>query len=62
MPDTVAESVERRPPVWEIGSLIPGRVKPKTYKIDTYHYLAWCSALSWHGKDYLAQYQDKVVE
>ena len=38
---TVAESLERGP----IGSSVPGRVKPMTYKIDTRHILARCSAL-----------------
>ena len=58
----LAESVERTPPVRESGSLRLGRVKPMTYKIDTYHYLAWHSALIEYGKNWLAQYQDNVNE
>ena len=42
---TLAESVERRPRMSEIGNLVPSRVKPVTYKIYTCHFLAWCSAL-----------------
>ena len=45
LPDVVAESVERRPRVREIGSLVPGQVKPMTYQIDTCRFLAWCFAL-----------------
>ena len=44
-PDAVTESVEAhvfKPIVW---SLIAGRVKPMTYKINTCHYIAWCLAL-----------------
>ena len=33
--DAEAESVERRPRLWEIGSLVPSRVNPMTYEIDT---------------------------
>ena len=44
-PDAVAELVERELRVWETGSLVPGRVKPMTYNIYIYHFLAWCSAL-----------------
>ena len=37
----VAESVlPRWPCVWEIGSLVPGQVKPMTYQIDTCCFLA----------------------
>ena len=43
--DAVGTSVERRPPVWENGSLIPGRFKPKTNKIDIYHFPACQLAL-----------------
>ena len=46
----VAKSVERIPHVWEIRSLVPGRVKPMTYQIDTCRFLAWCSALIGYGK------------
>ena len=42
---TVAELVERGPRMEEISSLIPGQVKSMTYKIYTYHFLAWRSAL-----------------
>ena len=41
----LGESVERGPHVWEIGSSVPSRVKPMTYKIDTCRFLAWHSAL-----------------
>ena len=46
----VAESLERGPRVREIGrwaveNLVPGRVKPMTYKIDTCRFLAWRSEL-----------------
>ena len=33
-----------------------------TYKIDTYRFLAKCSALLGEDKDWLAQYQDNVTE
>ena len=32
-------------PGWKVGSLIPGRVKPMTFKIDTCCFLVWHSAL-----------------
>ena len=44
-PKTVAESVERGPCMRKIGSSVPGRVKPMTYKIDACHFLAWYLAL-----------------
>ena len=37
----VAELVEYGLHMREIGSSVPGRVKSKTYKIDTCHFLAW---------------------
>ena len=58
----VAESIERRPRVREIESLILGQVKPVTYKVDTCHFLAWCLALIGYGKDWLAQCQDNGTE
>ena len=54
--------VERRPRVWEIASLILGRVKTMTYKIDTCRFLAWRLALIGSGKDWLAQCPDNVTE
>ena len=54
--DSVAESVERRLPMWKIESLKPSRVKPMTYKINTCCYLAWRSALIGYDKDWLAQW------
>ena len=44
--------------MWEIGSLVSGRVNPMTYKIDTCHFRVWYSALLSMGKDWLAQCQD----
>ena len=44
IPDVVADSMERLLCMWEIGSLVPGRVKPVTYKIETCHFLARRSA------------------
>ena len=41
----VAKSVECKPHVQEIASSIPSRVKPMTYKIDTFCFLAQHSAL-----------------
>ena len=38
--------LERRPPLQEAGSSIPGRVKLMTYKSDTCHFLAWNSTES----------------
>ena len=37
IPTVVAESVERHSRIREIGS--PGLVKPRTYKVDTCHFL-----------------------
>ena len=48
--------------MWEIGSLVPGRVKPMTFKIDTYCFLAQCSALIAQGKAWLAQCQYNGTE
>ena len=39
-PGTVAESVEHRPRMREMGSLMPDCIKPMTYKIDNCHFLA----------------------
>ena len=60
--NAVAESVERRLCVEEIGSSVPGGVKPMTYKIDTRCFMAWCSALIGQCEDWLAQGQDNVTE
>ena len=35
----VIESIERRPRVQKIESLVPSRVKAMTYQIDTCHFL-----------------------
>ena len=43
--DAVAESVERRLPIWKFSSLNPSRIKAMTNKIDTYYYETWCLAL-----------------
>ena len=40
-PGVVAESVERKPHVREIWSLVPRRIKPMTYQIDNCRFLAW---------------------
>ena len=58
----MAESVERRPQVQDTGSLVPGRVKPLTYKIDTCRFLARNSALIGYGNDWLAQCQDTLTK
>ena len=51
----VSESVE-------IGSSVPGRSNPMTYKIDTCPFLAWRSASLGQGKEWLFQYLDNVTE
>ena len=45
VPGAVAESLEHRTHVQEIGSSVPGRGKPMIYRIDTCHFLAWHSTL-----------------
>ena len=57
----VAESVERKTPVVEIGSSICARVNWMTYKIDTYPSLSWHRALLGQGKDRLIQHQHYKV-
>ena len=46
----------------EIGSSVASRVKSMTYKINTFHFLAWCLALIGYGKDWLVQCQDNMAE
>ena len=58
----MAESVKRGTRMQKIRSSILGQVKPMTYKIDTCHYLAWCSALIGYGKDWLTQCQNNAIE
>ena len=58
----MVESVEREPRVREIRSSNLGRVKPITYQIELFHLLALRSTLIELGKEWLAQYQDKVTE
>ena len=58
----VTELVERGPRLREIRSSIPRRVKPMTYKIDTFRFLAWHSTLIWSDKDWFAEYQDNATE
>ena len=60
-PSAVAESVDWRPRTREIGSSVPGRVKPLTYKIDTCHFLAWLLLLIGYGNDWLTECQDNVT-
>ena len=57
----VAESVERRPRVKEIGSSVSSRVKLVTYIIDTCRFLDWRSELIGYAKDWLAQCQDNAT-
>ena len=54
--------IEREPDMRKIGSLVPGRVKSRTYKIDTCRFLAWRSAFKGLNKDWLAHCQDNVIE
>ena len=51
VPSAVTESVKHAPHMWEIRSLLPGRVKPKNVKSDTSHFLAWNLASIGSGKD-----------
>ena len=44
LPDVV-ESVECKVPVWKVGSSNYSIVKLMAYRIDTWRYLAWHSAL-----------------
>ena len=46
---TVPEMVECGPRGWEIGTLVPGRVKAMTCNICTCRFLSWCSALIIEG-------------
>ena len=48
----MAESVNRKLPLREVGSLKPSQVKPMTYRIDTFRALALCSALLEQGNDW----------
>ena len=57
----VAESVQHMPPVSEVGSSIPNRIKQITHKFDTRRLLAWCSALIGWSKNWLAQCPDDVT-
>ena len=57
----MAESAERESRGWEIRDLVPSRVKPMTYKIDTCRFLARHSTLLAYGKDKLAQSQGYQV-
>ena len=54
--------VERQPHMWEIGSLVFGRVKPMTDKISAYCFLARRLALTGYSYDWLAQYQKYTTE
>ena len=58
----MAKSVEHGTRVREMRSLVLGRAKLMTYKIDASHFLAWYSALIGKGKDWLAQRQDNGTE
>ena len=62
LPDAVANSVERRITVREVGSSNLRRVKPITYTIDNFCFTSWHSALLGSGKDWLAQHKDNVTE
>ena len=57
-----AESIERRPCMWEIKSSVPSRVKRMTYKMYTCDFLAWHFVLIGLDKDWLAQCQGNVIE
>ena len=56
----MAKLVERNVPMQKVRSSNPVQVKPMTYKIDTFYYLAWHLALLELDKDLLAQQQDNV--
>ena len=57
----VALLVERRLPVWKVGSLKHSRAKHVTYKIDTCHYLAWRFALIGWDEDRLGRCEDNLT-
>ena len=58
----MAESVELRTHVWEVGISVPDWVKPMTYKIGICRSLALCSASIGRRKHRLAQCQDNMTE
>ena len=58
----MVQSVEPRPLVWLIESLVPGRDKPRTSKIDTCGFLALYSALIGESEGWLALCQDNVTQ
>ena len=60
-PDPKTELVEGGPHMWEIGSVVPNRIKTMTYKIDTCRFLAWHSKVISEDKDRLTQCQDTVT-
>ena len=57
-PDEVAESIEQGPHVLEIGSLVPGLVKPVTY----IKLILVASYITMIGQVGLAQCYDNVTE
>ena len=48
--------------VWKIGSLVPGHVMPKNYKIDTCHFLACGSTFIGWDKGWFVQCWDNTNE
>ena len=42
--------------------LVPGRVKPMTYKTDTCNFLTWSSAIIENDKDWLLLSQENMTE
>ena len=58
----MVESVERGPCTREIGSLATNRLQAMTYKIDTFGFLAWRSALIIDRTLRFAQFQDNALE
>ena len=57
VPYAVTESVQRRLPMRNIRSSNTSRIKPMTFKIKTFHYLAWRLILIGQENDFLAQCQ-----
>ena len=61
----VAESLERRSHMREIGTLVPSQIKPMTYEIDTCHFPVLVLGINRIGQglvNSVSQCQDNVTE
>ena len=61
-PGTVDVSVGHGPHVWKIRNFVPGRVKPKTYKMDMFCFISLVLSINRIGQGLISSVTEWNIE